>query len=116
MTVFMQDPDSLDERLLREVYSERALVPASPWLDDEPPATPTITLRTDATFGSAVVELTPASTRDLWLWVVQARTADGWTTRILPGAQRRVTFPARPLEVRVRAVDRVGNLSSSARG
>jgi hypothetical protein len=116
MTVFMQDPDSLDERLLREVYADRALVPASPWLDDKAPAAPAVTLHGDAISGSAVAELTPASTRDLWLWVVQSRTADGWMTQILPGAQRRVTFPARPLEVRVRAVDRVGNMSSSAKG
>jgi uncharacterized lipoprotein YddW (UPF0748 family) len=111
MTVFMQDPDSLDERLLREVYAERALVPASPWLDDKAPAAPTVTLQADAISGSAVATLTPASTRDVWLWVVQSRSANGWTTQILPADQRRVTFATRPTEVRVRAVDRVGNVS-----
>jgi hypothetical protein len=112
----MQDPDSLDERLLRDVYAERALVPASPWLDSRPPATPSVTLRTDASTSSTIAELTPASTRDVWLWVVQARSANGWATQILPGTERRITFAARPLEVRVRAVDRTGNESGAANG
>jgi uncharacterized lipoprotein YddW (UPF0748 family) len=114
MTVFMQDPDSLDERLVREVYGERALVPASPWLDDRAPATPGITMRTDGTSGSAIAELTPASTRDVWLWVVQSRSASGWTTQILPGTERSVRFSTRPIEVRVRAVDRTGNESKAS--
>lgn len=113
MQVFMQDPDSLDERLVREVYADRALVPASPWLDDRAPGAPVIALRPDGAAG-AVAELTPASTRDIWLWVVQSRTANGWETRILPDTERRVRFTDRPLEVRVRAVDRTGNESSAA--
>ena len=116
MTVFMQDPDSLNERLVRGVYAERALVPASPWLDHRAPAVPSVTLRSDGTPGDAIAELTPASTRDVWLWVVQSRSANGWRTRILPGTERQVTFATRPLEVRVRAVDRTGNESAAAIG
>jgi uncharacterized lipoprotein YddW (UPF0748 family) len=114
MSVFMQDPDSLDERLLREAYAERALVPASPWLDDRAPATPTVTLRTDGVPG-IIADLTPASTQDVWLWVVQSRSANGWTTQILPGTERSVHFAIRPLEIRVRAVDRTGNESRAAK-
>jgi hypothetical protein len=113
MSVFMQNPDSLDARLVREAYAERALVPASPWLDDRAPAAPTVSVRTDGVPG-VIADLTPASTRDVWLWVVQSRSADGWTTQILSGAQRKVAFPTRPLEVRVRAVDRTGNESRAA--
>jgi uncharacterized lipoprotein YddW (UPF0748 family) len=111
MSVFMQDPDSLDERLVREAYAERALVPASPWLDDRAPAAPTVTVRTDGVPG-VIADLTPASTHDAWLWVVQSRSANGWTTQILPGTERSVHFPTRPLEIRVRAVDRTGNESA----
>jgi len=113
MQVFMQNPDSLDQRLVREVYGERALVPASPWLDDRAPAAPSVLLRADGATG-VTVELTPAATNDVWLWVLQSRTASGWTTRILPASERRVQFSTRPLEVRVRAVDRTGNESSAA--
>lgn len=113
MSVFMQDPDSLDHRLLHDVYADRALIPASPWLDDQPPAAPSVSLRADGTTGGVVAELTPASTRDVFLWVVQSRTASGWTTRILPATERRVRFPTRPLEVRVQAVDRTGNESAA---
>jgi uncharacterized lipoprotein YddW (UPF0748 family) len=115
MSVFMQNPDSLDERLVREVYSERALVPASPWLDHRAPAAPTVTLSADAISGTAVATLTPASTRDVWLWVVQSRSSNGWTTQILPGTERKTSFATRPLEVRVRAVDRTGNESPAAK-
>lgn len=115
MKVFMQNPDSLDDRLLRDVYGERALVPASPWLDDRAPGTPSVTLSTDAISGSAVATLSPASTRDAWLWVVQSRSTNGWTTQILPGTERKVTFATRPLELRVRAVDRTGNESAAVR-
>ena len=114
MSVFMQNPDSLDQRLLREVYAEPALVPASPWLDATVPGTPSVLLRDDPAAGGAVAELTPASTRDAWLFVVQSRTPAGWTTQILPAAERRVRFPVRPLEVRVKVVDRTGNESLAA--
>jgi hypothetical protein len=54
-----------------------------------------------------------------WLWVVQARTNSGWTTQIVPGTQRVFVLGppggAPPLDVRVRAVDRVGNLSPENR-
>ena len=115
MTVFMQDPDNLDERLLHEAYADRALVPPSPWLDDRAPARPTIALRPDSPGGRTTLELYPAATDDLWLWTVQVRSASGWTTSILPGAERRLSLPARPLDVRVMAVDRVGNSSPPAR-
>jgi uncharacterized lipoprotein YddW (UPF0748 family) len=115
MSVFMQDPDSLDERLLREAYADRALVPASPWLDDHAPGIPSVILRTDSLAGSSSLELHPASTSDLWLWVVQTRSTSGWTTRILPGAERNILLASRPLDVRVMAVDRVGNTSPAAR-
>jgi uncharacterized lipoprotein YddW (UPF0748 family) len=115
MTVFMQDPDSLNERLVREVYADRALVPATPWLDDLAPARPTITMRTDSLGGNTTLDMQPASTSDLWLWVVQTRSTSGWTTQVLPGAERHVRFAARPLDVRVMAVDRVGNTSAVAR-
>lgn len=115
MTVFMQDPDSLNERLLHEVYADRALVPASPWLDDRAPARPSISLRQVPATSASTLELVPASTSDLWLWVVQARSANGWMTTILPGAQRKIPFTTRPIDVRVMAVDRTGNTSPAAR-
>ena len=123
MTVFMQNPDSLDERLVREVYADRALVPATPWLGDRAPRRPSVTFRADSLAGTGTLELHPAPSPNgsstapnaPWLWVVQTRSASGWTTAIIPGVERRLPLSARPLDVRVMAVDRVGNASDAAR-
>jgi uncharacterized lipoprotein YddW (UPF0748 family) len=132
MTVFLQNPDSLDERLVREVYTGPALVPASPWLGRGAPAAPLIGVRADSASGFWVLDVRPAagladSARATsgaatttaaaasapWLWVVQTRTTNGWTTRIVPATEGlQVLGPlgdGAPLDVRVMAVDRVGN-------
>jgi uncharacterized lipoprotein YddW (UPF0748 family) len=130
MKVFLDNPDNLNERLMREVYTAPALVPASPWLDQRVPARPVIALRTDSVSGGVVLDLKPGAdttttvgglpvARAPWLWVVQARTDTGWTTQMIPGTeQRRVLAPrgtAAPSDVRVIAVDRVGNAGPAAR-
>jgi uncharacterized lipoprotein YddW (UPF0748 family) len=140
MKVFLDNPDSLDERLVREVYTGPALVPASPWLGRGAPVAPRIAVRNDSTSGFWVLDIapggaasstavgsttTPAAAPDSsgarapWLWVVQLRTVDGWTTRIIPTTERlHVLGPrtgAMPLDVRVTAVDRVGNAGPAAR-
>ncbi|NUP57419.1 MAG: hypothetical protein HOQ19_16435, partial [Gemmatimonadaceae bacterium] len=136
MKVFLDDPNSLDERLVSEAYTGPALVPASPWLGRGAPIAPRIAVRNDSTSGFWVLDIAPGGTpatgatmpapppdssgaRALWLWVVQLRTPDGWTTRIIPATERlHVLTPrtgATPLDVRVMAVDRVGNVGSAAR-
>jgi uncharacterized lipoprotein YddW (UPF0748 family) len=123
MTVFMKNPDSLNDRLVREVYGEPALVPASPWLDRHVPAAPRAVVRTDATSGARVLDLDPgigtAESSAPWLWVLQTRTAEGWRTQILPATERVALLAPRggtaPLDVRVTAVDRVGNAGPAAR-
>jgi uncharacterized lipoprotein YddW (UPF0748 family) len=130
-TVFMQDPDRLDERLATEAYAQPALVPASPWLHPHPPARPVVTLRTDAATGARVVDLRSgveaagppgvvvSTTEAPWQWVVQSRYASGWSTTIFPGATRGFVAAARdvamPLDVWVTAIDRVGNASPAVR-
>jgi hypothetical protein len=130
-TVFMQNPDRLDERLMSEVYDAPALVPASPWLDRTIPPRPVLALRTEPLSGDRVLDLrsgtdVPAApgvvastTVPPTLWVVQTRTDSGWRTAILPGTQRTILLAARgaalPSDVRVMAVDRVGNSGPAAR-
>jgi uncharacterized lipoprotein YddW (UPF0748 family) len=120
MTVFMQNPDSLNDRLMREVYSESALVPASPWLDGRVPAQPRISVVDDSATHLRVLEVKPGVVpagspvpSEPWLWVVQTRGAGGWTTKIIPATERLYGLgsldAATPLDVSVTAVDRVGN-------
>ena len=118
----MDDPDMLNEKLERETYDQPALPPASPWLDDSPPGAPTIALRTDAATGERLVEMkSPILVRKdvkssaTWLWVVQTKGEDGWVTAIVPGNASLYTLRPRVTDIRVRAVDRVGNLGPEAR-
>ena len=130
-SVFMQDPDQLDERLLSDVYDSPALVPASPWLDRSIPARPILTPRTDPATGDRLIDLrsgsdepakpgvTVSTTVPPSLWAVQLRGVTGWTTSIIPGTQRTITLATRggplPLDVRVVAVNRVGTAGPAAR-
>jgi uncharacterized lipoprotein YddW (UPF0748 family) len=120
MNVFMQDPDSLVERIERDEYSEQALVPASPWLHDATPGAPQALAHLDVASGEMLLDLDPApGEKAPWLWVVQARTTDGWTTQIIPGAEDTHLLAGRgeksPRDVRIYAVSRTGNTSDAAR-
>ena len=99
--------------VVRIAYAQPALVPASPWLDSIPPGKPKLT----------VVENSRSSLRlhwetaddPAWLWVLQFRTNQVWTTEILPAIRTNWSFakPAPDL-ISISAVDRVGNPGSSA--
>src|SRR5208282_1092704 len=98
---------------IRADYAQTALVPASPWLDSNPPDKPNLTItenRAGIRFQWAASGGKPA-----WLWVLQIRTNEVWTTEILPAGQTsRTFFNSRPEVIAVSAVDRTGNLSSPA--
>ena len=121
MKVFLQNPDDLNGRLMREAYASPALVPASSWLPAPSMTAPSVAARIDATSGERVIDLGlgTLSSNLPWLYVVQTRTASGWTTQIVPGTQRVFVLGARgsaaPLDIRVRAVDRVGDTSPESR-
>ena len=98
------------------LYTEPALVPASPWLDRTPPAAPTARVVADSSTGAPVLRLRPVRAADVWLWAIQSRDSAGtWTTTVRPGRERdvRLGAPGTPPPARlvVRAVDRTGNLS-----
>lgn len=120
MKVFQLNPDSLDERLLRDVYQTQAIVPASPWLQEPTPQRPAVLARRDVASGDLVLDLAPAdASLPTWLWVIQERSATGWATRVLPGTERVHLLAGRgapaPLDVRAYAVSRTGNVSPVAR-
>jgi hypothetical protein len=121
MKVFQQNPDNLDERLAREAYGQPALVPASPWLPATVYLAPVVASRIDSVSGNRVVELSLATStaNSPWLWAIQTRSDSGWTTDIAPGVSRTRVIGTRggaaALEIRVRAVDRVGNAGPETR-
>ncbi len=117
MRSFMFGRDNLPEKLVAGPYGEKALVPASTWLDSIPPAAPIVRVGRDASSNNYTVSLQPQGSEPVWLWVVQTRTGTDWTTDVIPGLQRFLMIP-RPVigaadEVAVSAVDRNGNASAA---
>ena len=97
--------------VVRSEYAQATLVPASPWLDSTPPEKPNLSLgesRAGLRFQWAASGAEP-----VWLWVLQYRTNEVWTTEILPAGQTsRFFFNSRPEIISICTVDRTGNLSS----
>jgi len=94
-------------------YAKRALVPASPWLDATPPASPEVRVKDGAT--GLAVSWTPRGKEAAFLWVVYQQRDGAWTHQIVPGAHASVTLEkgSTPVTaVAVSAVDRVGNESA----
>jgi uncharacterized lipoprotein YddW (UPF0748 family) len=104
---------------LAKLYSQQALVPASPWLDDRRPKQPTIETGTDAATRGKLLSWRAAGDEEAWLWVVRLRKAGQWTTEVVPGWQISrarvggVAVGDADLAA-VSAVDRVGNEGKAA--
>src|SRR5208282_3365295 len=98
---------------VRAEYAQTTLVPASPWLDSTPPDRPKLTVGESG--GGLRFQWAAAGGEPVWLWVLQFRTSEVWTTEILPVGQTSWVFPNnRPELVSICAVDRTGNLSLPA--
>jgi hypothetical protein len=98
---------------IRAQYSQPALVPASPWLDSIPPDKPKLTIGESRAGWRFQWE--SSGSEPAWLWVLQFRTNEIWTTEILPANETtRTFFNSQPDVVSISAVDRTGNLSSPA--
>jgi uncharacterized lipoprotein YddW (UPF0748 family) len=120
MNVFLQNRDSLGDRLVAGPYAAPALVPASPWLGEGAPSAPLVTAEVDTASGRTTVKLSPVGTTPVRLWVVRARFGGAWTTSIVPGNVRDHSFAAsdasaRPDIVVVTAIGRTGNESKETR-
>ncbi|HEU4754329.1 MAG TPA: family 10 glycosylhydrolase, partial [Armatimonadota bacterium] len=115
MKVFSQNRKGLNDHLLSTVYTAPALVPASPWLDDDAPSRPKLELQPDGT--GLRVSWRPGGDEEPWLWVLQTRAGGKWRTEIVPGGEssRVLLSGGAPIEsVAVSAVDRLGNESAPA--
>jgi uncharacterized lipoprotein YddW (UPF0748 family) len=106
MKVFMQNPDSLVDRLTRDVYREPALPPATTWLGGRAPSRPAVTM------AGGTVRMQPGAGTPPARWVVQSFANGRWRTEILPGGAREHVLRADAgtvSRVAVSGVDRLGN-------
>lgn len=96
---------------LKKVYAIPALVPASPWLSKDKPATPRAEWK-DAD-GKSILQLRAGE--GIRLFVVRTRTDDKWNIAIQPAKSdgtASLLFQQRPQRVVITAIDRFGNESS----
>lgn len=107
MTALMQDRDGLATQLQRGTnapYASPALVPATPWLDKQPPPPPQLTRRGDAVFIDPGRGEAPAR------YAVWRRVEGRWRFGVSAVGERRVARE-RADAVVIAAVDRHGNVS-----
>jgi uncharacterized lipoprotein YddW (UPF0748 family) len=101
---------ALTKRLKAEEFAEQALVPPSPWLDDQPPAAPQAGVAREA--NGAVMITFQAADEPVWQHAIYARYGDTWKFRVVPGSERRVNLPPGDINaIVISAVDRTANES-----
>ncbi|MFN3653351.1 MAG: glycoside hydrolase family 10 protein [Armatimonadota bacterium] len=115
MKPLMQNRAAINDHLAGTVYREPALVPATPWLDSQAPATPNLEVDHSPT-GERTVTWKPGDAEKPWLWVVQYRRGGKWTTEVRPAGATGCDSPATAGVdyLAVSAVDRCGNQSEPA--
>jgi uncharacterized lipoprotein YddW (UPF0748 family) len=125
---FLENPDSLHEKLRAGPYADLALVPASRWLDSIAPAAPKLTLHPagvqlptgggpDTLHTPMHVTVRPGRKAMPFLWAVRTRadSTSSWITAIVPATEQRLPLPSGATEVVVTAIDRAGNESKPTR-
>ena len=103
--------------LLREtVYANDALVPASPWLDNEAPKQPELIATSDGRGGAHLSFKARGKAEDVWVWALYYRSGGIWRMQVLAGNVnhfdlKQETATKQISVVAIAAVDRSGNES-----
>jgi uncharacterized lipoprotein YddW (UPF0748 family) len=106
--------ENLAQALKREVYAQPAISPALTWVsDDTAPAE--LRLSITSRGSSTRANWSTEKKEDVWLWVLQFRSKNEWSTRVLP-ARTTVLALSRtiPEVIAITAIDRYGNASRPA--
>jgi uncharacterized lipoprotein YddW (UPF0748 family) len=112
-----QNP-KMSDALLNGPYKKQALVPASPWLDHQAPATPAVSMALQN--DTLKISWTHPDEKDVFRWVVYYKYGNTWNYQILNHNERSLQLALSAEEnksrvslnrIAVTAVDRVGNES-----
>jgi len=98
---------TLTGMLARDLNSEPALVPASPWLSGTAPGRPNVSANGSA--DQVKFSWTSNGTRGIRWWILQIKTVGGWKTEIIPAEISSRTISPPPEALAITAVDRAGN-------
>ncbi len=107
--------DRLGDYISAYSYHEPALVPPSPWMNDEAPDQPEVDWRQYP--DRMHLHMSHEQREDVRWWVLRTKTHDDWEVDVIPGDQHRVTYSGSeatvwPDSVALSAVDRYGNESA----
>lgn len=108
MKAFTKNWNGIRQSLQEGPYSDSAIPPVSPWLDNVPPLAPEVSVDADTIRWAA-----RGDEEVLW-WAVQRRYGTQWTTQLFGNTSRELDAAgkgAQPDEVAVTAIDRLGNAS-----
>jgi hypothetical protein len=109
MKSLMQNNGGISDLLPQEVYSQPALIPAFPWLNNQPPGKPKITITKDEKTGNIQLNWQATGKQKTQLWVLQIKTGNEWKTNILPSQQTTYLLTNNEIDhIAISAVSRYG--------
>lgn len=115
MNPIMKNQGKIFDELKKGPYAGPALVPASRWLDNRPPAAPSAAISRDVQTGGMAIQWQRPADADAFLLCVYARVNNNWVFDTVPVSAGGYRFPAQgtlPDYVAVSLVDRAGNESA----
>lgn len=114
MNDLTSDKAKIGTELRSSVYAAPALVPPSPWMDNQAPAAPTVQAVRDANSGVLSLNWAPPAEPDAFQMAIYAQSGGQWMFAVVPAASRGYKFAAgapAPEAVVMSVVDRTGNES-----
>ena len=70
--------------LINGPFAQRALVPASPWLDHTPPLSPIASVQQNAQH-AIILNLRPGAGKPTWVYAIYIRYGNAWRFTTMPG-------------------------------
>ncbi|MFZ6645129.1 glycoside hydrolase family 10 protein [Undibacterium sp. TJN25] len=116
MTVLMKDKKNIRDLLQQGPYQNVALVPATPWLGNTPPAAPALTVDSSAAANAKTPVMTAKAAAGTSLLAVWKRYGKLWQFSVQPASNTLISTANDPVygalqEIQISAVDRLGNES-----
>jgi len=113
----MRNNDHVGDRLSRELYTQAALIPATPWLDTERLPKPQLRLEHDSQAAKWKISWTKAP--GVRLWLLQTRCRGKWSSTTLLAGESSRSLPSRgsaefPELIALTAIDRCGVAGTTA--
>jgi uncharacterized lipoprotein YddW (UPF0748 family) len=119
MKALMKNPQGISDKLKSGPYAGPALVPATTWLDPQPPQKPTVWIDgLDQPEGgrTALRWQVPAGSEAPWLWAIYGEINGVWRMDVVPGRQTGyqidLSNKSLPKVMAVSAIDRNSNESA----